>query len=101
MPNTDQAQADPTDDQTVSDPLDVENTHDDGTSELSSYADEIAALNLDEIPGDEPEEETAEEDEIPEESKGMDLCLVNCNGYGTHEQPCRVSVCKTFRWNIF
>jgi hypothetical protein len=85
MPNTDQAQADPTDDPTVSDPLDTENTHDDGTSELSSYADEIAALNLDEIPGDEPEEETAEGDEIPEEEQSADEDAEEANEESSEE----------------
>lgn len=65
MPNTDQAQADPTDDPTVSDPLDAENTPNNGTSALSDYEAEVASLSLADLPG-EPEEETSEEPEADE-----------------------------------
>lgn len=62
MSDTDQAKADLTEEPTVSDPLDAENTHDDGTSTLADYAAEVASLSLDDLPGDDPEEEPVEEE---------------------------------------
>lgn len=63
MPNTDQAQADPTDETTVMDPLDAMDTQEFGTSELSAYEAEVASLSLADLPGDEPEDDANEDED--------------------------------------
>jgi hypothetical protein len=67
MPNTDQAQADLAD-ETVVDPLDATNTQN-GISELSDYEAEMASLNLADLPGDDPEEPAADDDDESEDGE--------------------------------
>jgi hypothetical protein len=83
MPNTAQAQADPTDQPTVADPLDTANYPHDGKSDLADYTDEVSKMLADDTldmsddltehqdtevdePGEEPAEDAAEDD-APEE----------------------------------
>lgn len=71
MPNTDQAQADPTDDTTVMDPLDAMDSQSIGTSALSAYEAEVASLSIADLPG-EPEEEAPEGEDANTEEQSTD-----------------------------